>query len=187
MPLSNPMLNIVNCILRNKLQSNFNRNSNIFLQGKAFENIVCKMTAILSGLECVKKTWDPVRSGGRFKNAYELLNLRALKISMLYKNHIFQCIGKIFCVEFQKYLWNSTQNILPIRWKMWILFTTENLRALRFKSSKVFLKRPPGGIDARSSRRVPCVHLQFWILYGKQIFVTWIDNYIFHLLAISYP
>ena len=25
-------------------------------------------------------------SGGRFKNAYELLNLRALKIPMLYKN-----------------------------------------------------------------------------------------------------
>ena len=36
-----------------------------------------------------------------FKNMYELLNLRALKISMLYKNHIFQCMGKIFCVEFQ--------------------------------------------------------------------------------------
>ena len=40
--------------------------------------------------------------GGRFKNAYELLNLRALKISMLYKSHIFQCMGKIFCVEFQR-------------------------------------------------------------------------------------
>ena len=40
--------------------------------------------------------------GGRFKNTYELLNLRALKISMLYKNHIFQCMGKIFCVEFQR-------------------------------------------------------------------------------------
>ena len=40
--------------------------------------------------------------GGRFKNVYELLNLRALKISVLYKNHIFQCMGKIFCVEFQR-------------------------------------------------------------------------------------
>ena len=39
---------------------------------------------------------------GRFKNAYELLNLRALKISMLYKNRIFQCMSKIFCVEFQR-------------------------------------------------------------------------------------
>ena len=43
-----------------------------------------------------------VSPGGRFKNAYELLNLRALKISMLYKSHIFQCMGKIFCVEFQR-------------------------------------------------------------------------------------
>ena len=40
--------------------------------------------------------------GGRFKNTYELLNPRALKISMLYKNIIFQCMGKIFCVEFQR-------------------------------------------------------------------------------------
>ena len=38
--------------------------------------------------------------GGGVKNAYELLNLRALKISM-YENHIFQCMCKIFCVEFQ--------------------------------------------------------------------------------------
>ena len=41
---------------------------------------------------------------GRFKNTYELFNLyiRALKISMLYKTHIFQCMGKILCVEFQR-------------------------------------------------------------------------------------
>ena len=41
-------------------------------------------------------------SGGRFKNAYEILNLRALKIPTLYKNRIFQCMSKIFCVEFQR-------------------------------------------------------------------------------------
>ena len=41
-------------------------------------------------------------SGGHFKNTYELLNPRALKMSTLYKNHIFQCMGKIFCVEFQR-------------------------------------------------------------------------------------
>ena len=41
-------------------------------------------------------------STGRFKNTYELLNLKALKISMLYKIHIFQCMGKIFCGKFQR-------------------------------------------------------------------------------------
>ena len=47
-------------------------------------------------------TWKSKWPGGRFKNTYELLNPRALKISMLYKNIIFQCMGKIFCVEFQR-------------------------------------------------------------------------------------
>ena len=38
-----------------------------------------------------------------FKNTYELLNLRALKFSPVNKIHIFQCMGMIFCVEFQRY------------------------------------------------------------------------------------
>ena len=60
-----------------------------------------------------KTTWNGGKCstatcpGGRFKNAYELLTLRALKISMFHKRFIFQCMGKIFCVEFQRY----TQNI----------------------------------------------------------------------------
>ena len=41
--------------------------------------------------------------GWRFKNAYELLTIRALKISIFHKKFIFQCMGKIFCVEFQRY------------------------------------------------------------------------------------
>ena len=45
---------------------------------------------------------DYVFRGGGFKNVYELSNRRALKISELYKNHIFQSMGKIFCVEFQR-------------------------------------------------------------------------------------
>ena len=44
-------------------------------------------------------------------------------------------------------LWNSTQNILCIHWKIhvWILYNlyrVESLRALRLKSSQVFLKHP---------------------------------------------
>ena len=46
--------------------------------------------------------------------------------------------------NFKGTLWNSTQNILPIHWKMWLLNNIEILRALRFKSSYAFLKRPPG-------------------------------------------
>ena len=37
----------------NKLQWNFNRNYNIFIQENAFESIVCEMGAILSRTQCV--------------------------------------------------------------------------------------------------------------------------------------
>ena len=40
---------------------------------------------------------------GRFINTYELLSLRALKFSPVDTIYIFQCTGKIFCVEFQRY------------------------------------------------------------------------------------
>ena len=56
--------------------------------------------------------FDPQR---RFKTTYELLNLKALKISTLYQIRIFQCIGKMFRVEFSRNplkFHNSTQNIL---------------------------------------------------------------------------
>ena len=42
-------------------------------------------------------------AGGHIKNTYELLNLRALKFLPVNKIHIFQCMGKIFCVGFQRY------------------------------------------------------------------------------------
>ena len=46
--------NIVNWTVRNKLQWNFHRNSNIFIQENAFENLVRNMAAILSRPRCVK-------------------------------------------------------------------------------------------------------------------------------------
>ena len=62
--------------------------------------------------------------------------------------------------NFKGTLWNSTQHILFIHWKMWILFTTENLRALRFKSSKLFLKRPPSSLFEAES--YVFWHLHVW-------------------------
>ena len=51
----NQCWNIVNWSLRNKLQWNFNWNSNIFIQENALENIVCEMASILSRPQCVKR------------------------------------------------------------------------------------------------------------------------------------
>ena len=49
----NQCWNIVNWTLRNKLQWNFNRNSKIFIQENAIQNVVCEMTSILSRPHCV--------------------------------------------------------------------------------------------------------------------------------------
>ena len=93
-------------------------NALILICKNAFKSILCKTSAILFMPQCVHPSilsffatnipsWVLPQSwhtdlGGRFNNAYELLHLRALKISMLYKTHIFQCMGKIFWVEFQR-------------------------------------------------------------------------------------
>ena len=50
----NQCWNVVNWTLRNKLQWNLNRNSNIFIQENAFESVVGETVAILSRPRCIK-------------------------------------------------------------------------------------------------------------------------------------
>ena len=57
-----------------------------------------KLKQILSSIHQLTEAWGL----GAFQNAYELLNLRALKIWLSNEMHIFQCMGKIVCVEFQR-------------------------------------------------------------------------------------
>ena len=72
----------------------------------------------------------------------ELLHLGGVKFSTLHKIIIYEYMGKVFSVEFQREpFWNSTQEKLSINWKIWFLYKIEILRALRFKSSWAFLKR----------------------------------------------
>ena len=69
---------------------------------------------------------------------WELLNLQ---FSTSYTS--FNVWVRYFVWNFKGYLWNSTQNIIPIHWKIHLLFNVENLTALRFTSLYAFLKRPP--------------------------------------------
>ena len=59
----------------------------------------------------------------RFKNTYGLLNPRALRISMLYTIISFNVWVRYFVWNFKGTFSNSIQNILPIHWKMYILYT----------------------------------------------------------------
>ena len=53
----NQCWNIVNWTLRNKLQWNFNRNYNIFIQENTFESVICKTAAILSRPQYIETGW----------------------------------------------------------------------------------------------------------------------------------
>ena len=64
---------------------------------------------------------------------------------LLRHSDAFNVWVRYFVWKFKGTLWNSTQNILPMHWKIWSLYNIEILRALRIKSPYAFLKRPPGG------------------------------------------
>ena len=73
---------------------------------------------------------------GRFKKAYELLNIRALKFSPVDKMYIYQWMGKIFCVEFQTFLIHrkcvvSVDKVINKEWFWVTSFFTKVLMVLR--------------------------------------------------------
>ena len=91
----------------------------------------------------IQRGWGWWVGGWRFKNTYELLNLRALKFSPVNKIHFVQCMSKIFWVEFQRYPLKFHTKYLTHTLKDMVLYNIEILRTLGFKSSYAFLKRLP--------------------------------------------
>ena len=97
---------------------------------------------------------------------FELENLGALKCSLVDKLHIFQCVCKIFCAEFQvitfklhkKYHTHAMTNTFYIQ--------RQTLKALRFKSSYSFLKKDSRYWDV-------CEWANIIIFFHK----TWSKNY----------
>ena len=87
---------IVNWILRNKSQWNLNQNTKIFIEENPFENVVCKMAAILFRPQCVS-------------NVTQLYNYIKYRIKIL----ITACKSNLFpnnnnLVLFSNYLFTLT-------------------------------------------------------------------------------
>ena len=127
-PLSEPQLPYCQLVPRVHISVKSYLKIKSFHSTKCIWNAFCKMVAILSQPQCVKLLWFACNwwSLVGFKTAYEILNLRALKISTLCKDCFFQCMGEIFCVEFQsyplkfltKYLTQTSKDVHFIRrWK----------------------------------------------------------------------
>ena len=125
----NQCWHVVNKTLGNKLQWNFNLNSNVFIQENAFANVVWKMATILSQPQCVNRSsWSSggdwwllssVADVGDQGGISKTLNLRALKFSPLNKIHISQCMGNMFCVKFQRVPPTAGQSNILSSLKTW--------------------------------------------------------------------
>ena len=66
------------------------------------DRTIRRLIGYWNGDQNISRVHNGMPSEGRFKKTYELLNLRDLKFSRVNKIHIFQCMGKLFCVEFQR-------------------------------------------------------------------------------------
>ena len=104
----NQCCNIVNWTLRNKLEWNFNQNSNTFIEENTFENVVCEMLSILSQPQCVNQPIAleiSIQAGVTLKNRFKI-NKWCCAVP-LYRGHLFI------------YLFYFFQNILgsePMSW-----------------------------------------------------------------------
>ena len=89
------------------IKSRYKQKRCCLLKRQIFFNDVIWFTNCWSRLAAGKRESKPTSrytvTRERFKNTYELLNLRSHKFSPVNKMHIFQCMGKILCVEFQRY------------------------------------------------------------------------------------
>ena len=86
----------INWTPSNKPLWSFNQNTIIFSLKNAFENVVCKILAILFRPKCVDtRGTTRVSLGGCFKNAFELSNLNSLEI--LYKIALSMYEQDILC------------------------------------------------------------------------------------------
>ena len=80
-------------------------------------------------------------------NTYELVILRALKISILYKNDIFQCMGKMFCMKFQRFPFEIPHKIsYPYIERWWFHTMLKIQELLDLRARKCFWNGPLAAI-----------------------------------------
>ena len=83
-----------------------------------------------------------VTRGGGSKRLMSSLIQELLNFHLRIKYTSFNVWARYFVWNFKGNLWNSTQNILPIHWKMRYLYNIEFLRLLDLRAHKWFLNAP---------------------------------------------
>ena len=111
------------------------------------ENYVVYIVSILEKIDLVIKdhsvTWctltiSNANGAGELGGSKRLTSSwieELLNFYLIIKCPSFNVWVRYFVWNFKVYLWNSTQNISPIHWKIWFLYNVKILRAVGFKSS----------------------------------------------------
>ena len=111
----NQCWNIVNWTLRNKLRWNFSRNSNIFFQKNAHENVVCVIASISSRPQWVNSLW-PI-----YAQQYQELWASLVQIMAyhLFITKAITCAGPMCHFDHQEQKWVKCSNFLvrKLFWK----------------------------------------------------------------------
>ena len=125
------------CILYHK-RVNMHCNQYVTRSGRAEPYTIlfrqCAQRRIYNSQMCQQWRMRRVVARECFKKTSELSNLRAPRFHSNMKCTSFNVWVRYFVWIFKRYLWNSTQNILPIHCKLRFLYNVEN----------VFLRFSPG-------------------------------------------
>ena len=139
----NQCWNIVNWTPRNKLQWNINQNSYIFIQENPFENVVWKMTAILSQPQWFKGLYYLMQQMHMFKlcSKISLENCWVLKSENLAKSNQLYLITR-FLYKLLVARWCNSQLLIFQHFQVLKSLLRETNCALSVDTSKVLCKLP---------------------------------------------
>ena len=121
----NQCWNIANCTRSNKLHWNLNQNSYIFIQENAFENVICKMAAILSRPYCVNSVVEALE----------------LPVCLFGPIHQFAFSRDLYAMAINNFIIESNQYYYKIFWLNQFLITL--IAALKFVWFHTVISPPP--------------------------------------------
>ena len=128
---------IVDWTRRNKLQRIFNRNSNIFIQENALENIVCKMAAILYPLQCGSLWHNYITRAPSFSRNHKTYMISAVYFLIALITHVM-----IYSKSGQKGTWGKMEHRVIVKNHAWCgsIFTSSWLLSSACSASYIEVK-----------------------------------------------
>ena len=144
----NQCRNIINWSLRNKLQWHFNRNSNIFIQENAFENVVCEMATICLGLNELTITKQLMQPWTTMQQLLSINSQQELNITRSAQSYKKDCSYRLKfnnddsngVICFIQLLWTSCDVSIILGWFYWQHWETRIIHYRKFMPIPQYLQ-----------------------------------------------